>query len=166
MTAQNTKPALPVISVTQEANILDALRILHGTVRDYGTTALPDFDAAAQDASERERIAARALRALLALASHRKESAVAQYRMGVKNVIQSYLDEARKAKAAFDALPDAVRSFVPPFPSTVSIPVESFADVFGNASTEQVVKALHAIGAGKVKKSDKQFSVVVEVAGK
>lgn len=45
-------------------------------------------------------------------------------------VVAQFMAEARKAKAAFDAMPENMRSFLPAFPASVKVPLSAFEGCF------------------------------------
>ena len=164
MTVQNTTVELPVINDATEEQILSHMRSLHALVSLRGAV-LPAFDDMSEP-TQRDRIWGRATRALSQLSAHRREAAVSKFRASVAEVVSPYVNDARSARASFEALSADVRRFLPKFPETVSVKVSEVAHIFGEGTPEsQIVKYLHTLGY-KVSKKDNTYHIVAELDSK
>jgi hypothetical protein len=165
MTIQSNTPELAVISDAAEEQIISAFRTLHTVVSLYGSKPLPSFDDMVGDSAQRDRIASRANRAMSALSAHRREATVAKFRAAVADIVAPYVQEATTARATFLSLPKEVRSFMPSFPSSVSVPLTAVAEVFPGVAEAVQVKYLHTLGY-KVSKKDNAYHIVAELSSK
>lgn len=127
------------LSATNVSDLMGAFSTIHAVVygneKANGKTSLPErFEDCTTVQIKETHSKARALIAEYETAQ--VESRLAPIRVKVQVVVEAQLAEARKAKAAFDALPEAVRQFMPAFPASVKVPLEAFADCFPASQSE------------------------------
>lgn len=132
--------SVKVLSDAREEEILDIFRTLHGKV----LVALQECEIKPQFAdnfgkcgNEDYKLLQQQARALIsAKGKDRKEKKVAGIRTTIQGVVDTYMSQARTAKATMDAMPEEVRKFLPAFPATVKVPLSDIRACFPEGTTD------------------------------
>lgn len=116
----------------------------------------------ASDPEKWEKACVAALNAHSRFRKAQKEAKVRAFRQGCENVIAVARDAQKKAKEEYDALTPTLKALMPKFPTSVSIPVSDFSDIFPQGTTpEQIRKLLKDMSYNVFKGTDGDFSVRV-----
>lgn len=135
--------SVKVINDTHESEILACFKTLHHTV----LQALQSCDITAQFNTDFAKCGTEDLKNLhqqsRALVSgkvrDRKEKRVSSIRLAIQGVVDTYMSEARAAKAAMDAMPENVRKFLPAFNANVRIPLTDIRACFPQGASDSEV---------------------------
>lgn len=157
--------SVKVISDAREEEILSIFRTLHGKV----LTALQECDIKPTFNTEWDKCGTadykdlhQASRTLLsAKVRDRNDKRVAGVRTKIQGVVDTYMSQARAAKAAMEAMPADVRKFLPAFSSTVRIPLSDIRACFPQGATDSQVFADLEYMSYKVTQMNEKGEVLV-----
>ncbi len=141
---------LAIVSEESADKLTSALRSMHGVVAAYDGAVLPTFTDC--DDAALEAICVRSINALLRRRKALRLAALDGVKAKVQGILDTHLDAQRVLKAQYDAVPAAIRPMLPPFPTTIVVPLAALVGCFPTGEAEgNVVKALHDMAFTVVK---------------
>ncbi len=141
---------LAIVSEEVADKITSALKSMHGAVAAYDGATLPTFTDCDDDAIQL--ICIRSINALLRRRKALRLAALDGTKAKVQGILDTHLAAQRVLKAQYDAVPAAIRPMLPPFPTTIVVPLAALVGCFPTGEAEgNVVKALHDMAFTVVK---------------
>lgn len=140
MTTNNTVSTTSTVISSEVAERIEDT--FNGVVHIASAVLGVDIPKDASDADKWEKACVALLNAHKRFRKAKREEQVRAFRQGCEDLLAVARGQQKKAKEEYDALSPNLKALMPKFPTSVSIPVSDFSDIFPEGTTKERIQVL------------------------